>query len=1175
MGLLSNVSFFNFGILHQNNKTLPKDDSNNPVDKIINSQIDEYRKNTKFNPIGSLKKLQKIEQDNFDNIHNKTRYRLLVNIAVAYERQNKEQEAAEYLIKAKDYSEDCDSFYYAICGYLIQGNQKIAEMLHKNLTTKNPQNNYVFMSEILLNNFNNIYPLEKSLPINKRNKQDIVRTLAVCYYQEKKDREALVWLKKCYKLGNKEIEIQSMYAYSLLNCVMRDEIRFGGQWSESDKNKLDLSIKLFSGLWKLYDSKKIKKLHLSDGINLCSALQLKGDIEKAEKIAVELLDIDNTHIKICYCYADLFARHKKFDKAIKVLNAVFGKNNKTDFQLIELLSSDAQYEKAIERLDAIDIESLDILKQECLNIFRATAIYNTKGEDSAYQFIDGCNFSTFDNKLNLFVFYNYTAKDKEKASYRLQLIEENFTNDTKYHNKLCLAEIYYDLQEHEKAINLYQQLNTVNQPSEILERLLGLLFKVDDRSSIKEILNNFDKNSKASELYIRTSVNFYLLTGELEKALTQINRATQKDPENLNIRLFWIKVLIRMQRDNEVKDYLETKPKFSKALPEEMMQLAQLFNRYGQYEDAIKLGYKTLRNNWNNEECHIAYMGLIIMKDNVPILDADVVDIDTTFSIVSNFDQLKIYTIVGSLDISFNEINLDHYIAKGAINKKTGDTFVTNHVQKKTWSIQEVLSKYVGLFRKSMSEFNEIFPNSEGMYSFQLKEDREFEELKTIINDRDDFVNNVSKIYQEQPLPVSSLAKFTKENVVELWQYLLLNKAIKVNISTPNDQSKEPIKNNNGYIVDAITLYLMFTLGVHNDIKKYLENIAIAQVTLDLFLQLKEKNTFGLKMILSRQDGEYYRQDVSTEDVQNSNIFFQDLHGWAVENCETIPADGNLANEHEKFGELLDLSTRETLIAAKSSDRTLLTDDRNLREMADKFFGIDSIFSKDILYWNIATEDSKYYNYLHQLRQMNCVYLPLELGELWHWICNCKIIDSKFISNNEVQEIKKYKDDFLNITSFDEGSFKYIQYSRTAIINVITHILISGNTHKQVRVDWIMDNLYFNYDIFSSDEQVAKEMELFSFLASEALLFYVQNSSIENKNYMDWIEEKFIQHNKSNSLIKNVAKDINDSIKSFSTSKQTSLYINNFINQLPVVIKNEVERTRTNKFKMEVFNETA
>jgi hypothetical protein len=67
-------------------------DANNPVDKIINSQIDEYHDNAKFNPKESLKKLKKIEQGNFDDIPNKTKYRLLVNIAVAYGRQNKEQE---------------------------------------------------------------------------------------------------------------------------------------------------------------------------------------------------------------------------------------------------------------------------------------------------------------------------------------------------------------------------------------------------------------------------------------------------------------------------------------------------------------------------------------------------------------------------------------------------------------------------------------------------------------------------------------------------------------------------------------------------------------------------------------------------------------------------------------------------------------------------------------------------------------------------------------------------------------------------------------------------------------------------------------------------------------------------------------------------------------------------
>jgi hypothetical protein len=44
-------------------------------------------------------------------------------------------------------------------------------------------------------------------------------------------------------------------------------------------------------------------------------------------------------------------------------------------------------------------------------------------------FIDGCNFSTLDNQLNLFIFYNYIAKDQEKLSYQLQLIEGNSIND--------------------------------------------------------------------------------------------------------------------------------------------------------------------------------------------------------------------------------------------------------------------------------------------------------------------------------------------------------------------------------------------------------------------------------------------------------------------------------------------------------------------------------------------------------------------------------------------------------------------------------------------------------------------------------------------------------------------------------------------------------------------------
>jgi hypothetical protein len=42
---------------------------------------------------------------------------------------------------------------------------------------------------------------------------------------------------------------------------------------------------------------------------------------------------------------------------------------------------------------------------------------------------------------------------------------------------------------------------------------------------------------------ISTSIKFYLLIGELNKALLQINEAIQEYPENLEIRLLWINIV--------------------------------------------------------------------------------------------------------------------------------------------------------------------------------------------------------------------------------------------------------------------------------------------------------------------------------------------------------------------------------------------------------------------------------------------------------------------------------------------------------------------------------------------------------------------------------------------------------------------------------------------------------
>jgi hypothetical protein len=47
------------------------------------------------------------------------------------------------------------------------------------------------------------------------------------------------------------------------------------------------------------------------------------------------------------------------------------------------------------------------------------------------------------------------------------------------------------------------------QYSEILERLLYLLFKVEDRVSIKRILDNFDKNGKTRYGFLINCKSFF------------------------------------------------------------------------------------------------------------------------------------------------------------------------------------------------------------------------------------------------------------------------------------------------------------------------------------------------------------------------------------------------------------------------------------------------------------------------------------------------------------------------------------------------------------------------------------------------------------------------------------------------------------------------------------------
>jgi hypothetical protein len=78
------------------------------------------------------------------------------------------------------------------------------------------------------------------------------------------------------------------------------------------------------------------------------------------------------------------------------------------------------------------------------------------------------------------------------------------------------------------------------------------------------------------------------------------------------------------------------------------------------------------------------------------------------------FDSSKSFTIENVVLISTTSASSIGTLSFVAIKPiiyaiKTGDTFVTNHAQKKTWSIQEIVSKYVGLFRNIVPIAPECF----------------------------------------------------------------------------------------------------------------------------------------------------------------------------------------------------------------------------------------------------------------------------------------------------------------------------------------------------------------------------------------------------------------------------------------------------------------------------------
>lgn len=218
--------------------------------------------------------------------------------------------------------------------------------------------------------------------------------------------------------------------------------------------------------------------------------------------------------------------------------------------------------------------------------------------------------------------------------------------------------------------------------------------------------------------------------------------------------------------------------------------------------------------------------------------------------------------------------------------------------------------------------------------------------------------------YKSGSLPIPLFSKLIGKNVFEVWWGLFYSTDFGFYCCAGNHAERDAAltlineKKPFGIIVDPISLCTLHALGVADRLREHYGPIGVVQSTLDsinvyiLELSLNQPSGFmGVADPRTHGPGKFFFVETTEEEHQATISFFQSVIDWAndTNNCVTVEAVGDAPETSHEILELFDGPFLDTLLAAQSSGRLIVTDDMAFRTVAQEIFDVSCTWTQATL----------------------------------------------------------------------------------------------------------------------------------------------------------------------------------------------------------------------------------
>lgn len=482
---------------------------------------------------------------------------------------------------------------------------------------------------------------------------------------------------------------------------------------------------------------------------------------------------------------------------------------------------------------------------------------------------------------------------------------------------------------------------------------------------------------RSKRYFIEREAVFHFNRGALRQAEDCYRRAIAASHSvELGFYVPLLSVLLRAQKHDEIKaviaELIQSDPVGE---PEEKSTYAHVLMSHGHPERAVSMAYQAICEVEQSPEVHYAFCTLILMNTRLEanervVPNVDSVQADTWVRLENqkgeSFDFLISETNREPKHLFHRVFRPSHPLVAQCSDQAVGFEFEAPssfNTPPVSWKVAEIQHKYGRACRLIMSEFSERFPDSRLMSSIQIDGD-DVQPILDYIKDQSQWIRSQAGLYIEQGFPISIVASLLNSSSIE-FAHNIRAEGHSIAACHGNDAERNAalrqieIKREQGAVIDAYTAWTISTLGAFGAIKDVFGEVRLAQSCFDEITKLlveaenKEANSFSIHW----KEGQFFRDQLTSEQLAAQVSFLRDLHADVSENCKIVPCEA--PNEIPEVSRGLIKNFASDLldpVFCTIDGGLLLSEDMRYRSLANQEFCSDGVWLQVVFMYAAAKQ---------------------------------------------------------------------------------------------------------------------------------------------------------------------------------------------------------------------------